>query len=111
LVCIADDPGVRLREIGDRVGITERAAHRIIVELTAAGYITRERTGRRNRYTINADLRPMTRSPATRTSDTSSRSSPLSEDLDPMTRLRSQRQLGLSATASQRRNSCASLSL
>ncbi len=56
LVCIADDPGVRLREIGERVGITERAAHRIVVELAAAGYITRERNGRRNRYTINAHL-------------------------------------------------------
>jgi hypothetical protein len=56
LVCIADDPGVRLREIGERVGITERAAHRIVVELAAAGYITRQRNGRRNQYTINADL-------------------------------------------------------
>ena len=56
LVCIADDPGVRLREIGERVGITERAAHRIVVELAAAGYITRQRTGRRNQYTINAHL-------------------------------------------------------
>jgi MarR family protein len=56
LVCIADDPGVRLREIGERVGITERAAHRIVVELAAAGYITRERNGRRNRYTVNAHL-------------------------------------------------------
>ena len=55
LVCIADDPGIRLREIGQRVGITERAAHRIVVDLTAAGYITRERNGRRNQYTINAD--------------------------------------------------------
>jgi hypothetical protein len=54
LVCIARDAGIRLREIGERVGITERAAHRIVVELAAAGYITRERTGRRNRYTINA---------------------------------------------------------
>jgi MarR family len=54
LVCIARDPGVRLREIGERVGITERAAHRIVVELADAGYITRERNGRRNRYTINA---------------------------------------------------------
>jgi DNA-binding IclR family transcriptional regulator len=54
LVCITRDPGIRLREIGERVGITERAAHRIVVELAAAGYITRERTGRRNRYTINA---------------------------------------------------------
>ena len=56
LVCIADDAGVRLREIGERVGITERAAHRIVGELAAAGYLARERTGRRNRYTINAQL-------------------------------------------------------
>jgi MarR family len=56
LVCIARDPGVRLRDIGERVGITERAAHRIVVELAEAGYITRERTGRRNQYTINAHL-------------------------------------------------------
>jgi DNA-binding IclR family transcriptional regulator len=53
LVCIADDPGIRLRDIGDRVAITERAAHRIVTELAAAGYITRTRKGRRNRYTIN----------------------------------------------------------
>jgi len=53
LVCIAGDPGVRLREIGERVGITERAAHRIVAELADAGYITRQRDGRRNRYTIN----------------------------------------------------------
>jgi MarR family protein len=53
LVCIAQDPGIRLRDIGERVGITERAAHRIVVELTDAGYITRERNGRRNHYTIN----------------------------------------------------------
>jgi predicted ArsR family transcriptional regulator len=53
LVCIARDPGVRLRDIGERVGITERAAHRIVVELADAGYISRERNGRRNTYTIN----------------------------------------------------------
>jgi DNA-binding MarR family transcriptional regulator len=56
LVCIARDPGIRLRDIGDRVGITERATHRIVTELAAAGYIERERVGRRNRYTINAHL-------------------------------------------------------
>jgi DNA-binding IclR family transcriptional regulator len=56
LVCIARDPGVRLRDIGERVGITERAAHRIVAELADAGYITRQRNGRRNRYTINAHL-------------------------------------------------------
>jgi len=56
LVCIARDPGVRLRDIGSRVGVTERAAHRIVVELADAGYITRERNGRRNHYTINTHL-------------------------------------------------------
>lgn len=56
LICIADDPGVRLREIGETVGITERAAHRIVGELVAAGYVTRRRVGRRNRYTVRADL-------------------------------------------------------
>ena len=50
LVCIARDPGIRLRDIGERVGITERAAHRIVVELADAGYITRERNGRRNQW-------------------------------------------------------------
>ncbi len=56
LVCIAHDPGVRLRDIGERVGITERAAHRIVTELADAGYITRHRNGRRNQYTVNAHL-------------------------------------------------------
>lgn len=56
LVCIARDPGVRLRDIGERVGITERAAHRIVAELADAGYVTRQRNGRRNYYTINAHL-------------------------------------------------------
>jgi DNA-binding IclR family transcriptional regulator len=56
LVCIAHDPGVRLRDIGERVGITERAAHRIVAELADAGYITRRRNGRRNHYTININL-------------------------------------------------------
>ncbi len=54
LVCIARDPGGRLRDIGERVGITERAAHRIVAELAAAGYINRQRNGRRNHYSINA---------------------------------------------------------
>jgi predicted transcriptional regulator len=56
LVCIAHDPGIRLREIADAVGITERAAHRIVVELAAAGYVSRERRGRRNHYTIQSHL-------------------------------------------------------
>ena len=56
LLCIANDPGVRLREIGDQVGITERAVHRIVGELDEAGYLARERDGRRNRYTISKNL-------------------------------------------------------
>jgi hypothetical protein len=56
LICVADDPGIRLREIGVQVGITERAAHNIVVELEAAGYVTRRRNGRRNNYTVNSHL-------------------------------------------------------
>jgi hypothetical protein len=52
LLAIAGDPGLRLRDIGERVGITERAAHRIVGDLANAGYIERERRGRRNHYTI-----------------------------------------------------------
>jgi predicted transcriptional regulator len=56
LLHIADDPGARLRDIGDAIGITERATHRIVVELVDAGYISRERTGRRNRYAVQTEL-------------------------------------------------------
>jgi hypothetical protein len=56
LLCIAGDPGVRLRDIGVHVGITERAAHRIVGELESAGYVTRRRVGRRNQYTIEPHL-------------------------------------------------------
>ena len=56
LLCIAKEPGLSLREIGDRVGITERAAHRIVAELEESGYLTRRRNGRRNRYTIAPHL-------------------------------------------------------
>jgi hypothetical protein len=56
LACIAHDPGVLLREISERVGITERAAHRIVTELDDGGYISRERIGRRNQYTIQTAL-------------------------------------------------------
>jgi hypothetical protein len=56
LLCIARDPAIRLRDIGAQVGITERAAHRIVSELSAAGYLSRERRGRRNHYAISHDL-------------------------------------------------------
>jgi len=56
LVCVYNDPDIRLREIGELVGITERAAHRIVGELEQAGYLTRTRNGRRNRYFVNSRL-------------------------------------------------------
>lgn len=52
LVGIAGDPAVRMRDLASAVGITERAVQRIISELEEAGYLVRERAGRRNRYTV-----------------------------------------------------------
>lgn len=56
LLCIAEDPGVRLRDIADQLGITERAAHRIVSGLVESGYVERQRVGRRNTYEVHADL-------------------------------------------------------
>jgi DNA-binding IclR family transcriptional regulator len=56
LMCVAKDPGMRLRDIAVAVGITERAAQRIIAELVAAGYLQRQREGRRNRYQLYPEL-------------------------------------------------------
>ena len=56
LICVARDPGARLRDIADAVGITERATHRILSELVDAGYVLREKEGRRNRYEVVADI-------------------------------------------------------
>jgi MarR family len=56
LVCVARDPGIRLRDIAVAVGITERAAHRILSELVDEGYVVRERHGRRNRYQVKTEL-------------------------------------------------------
>jgi hypothetical protein len=55
LVEIARDPGARIRDIAAAAGITERTAQAIVADLEAAGYITRTRTGRRVRYTVNHD--------------------------------------------------------
>lgn len=57
LLCISRDPDIRLRDIAARIGITERAAQRILADLVAAGYVERQREGRRNRYTVNPELR------------------------------------------------------
>ncbi len=56
LLCIAHDPEIRLREIAEACGITERAAHRIVADLEEAGYISRERIGRRNRYEFHPEV-------------------------------------------------------
>jgi predicted transcriptional regulator len=52
LICVAHDPHIRLRDIAAAVGITERAAHRILSELVEDGYVLRERQGRRNFYQV-----------------------------------------------------------
>ena len=67
LVCIARDPGVRLRDIAASLGITERSAHGILTDLTAAGYVVKRKHGRRNSYQILAHLRlpePASQEPA-----------------------------------------------
>jgi DNA-binding transcriptional ArsR family regulator len=56
LVCIANDPGLRLREVAAAVGITERSAYGIVADLTEAGYVVKEKDGRRNRYQIQKHM-------------------------------------------------------
>jgi len=58
LVCIAHDPGARLRDIAAKVGVTERSAYAIVTDLAAAGYVVKEKDtdGRRNRYLVQAHL-------------------------------------------------------
>ena len=56
LLCIAHDPGARLRDIAASLGITERSAYGIVTDLTAAGYVIKQKDGRRNRYQIQAHL-------------------------------------------------------
>jgi hypothetical protein len=56
LLCIAHDPDVRLRDIADSLGITERSAYAIVNDLAEAGYVVKERDGRRNRYQLRPDL-------------------------------------------------------
>jgi DNA-binding MarR family transcriptional regulator len=57
LICLARNPGVRLREIAETVGITERSAMRVITQLDEAGYLKRDKQGRRNHYTIALDAK------------------------------------------------------
>jgi predicted transcriptional regulator len=55
LLCIADTPDIRLRDIAERVGITERATQRIVADLVEDGYVQSERIGRRSRYTVDRE--------------------------------------------------------
>ena len=57
LLCIERNPDARLRDIAEIVGITERAAQRIVSDLVEAGYVTREREGRCNRYALDRSVR------------------------------------------------------
>ena len=56
LLCVARDPGARLRDIAASVGITERSAFAIVSDLATAGYIVKEKGGRRNSYLVEAHL-------------------------------------------------------
>ena len=58
LLCVAEKPDSRLRDIAATIGITERAAHRIVDDLVNSGYLERRREGRRNRYEVHMD-RPL----------------------------------------------------
>lgn len=56
LLCLAEDPDIRLRDVAERVGITERATQRILAELVDAGYVKTARVGRRNHYVVDREL-------------------------------------------------------
>jgi DNA-binding IclR family transcriptional regulator len=56
LICVSRDPGVRLRDLAAVLDITERSAHGIVTDLVGAGYVVKEKDGRRNRYSVEAQL-------------------------------------------------------
>ena len=67
LLCIAHDPGARLRDIAASLGITDRSVYGIVADLTTAGYVVKHRDGRRNLYQIQAHLplpEPASKEPA-----------------------------------------------
>jgi predicted transcriptional regulator len=55
LFCLAESPQIRLRDVAERVGITERAVQRIVADLRDEGFISIEKEGRRNRYRIHSE--------------------------------------------------------
>jgi len=56
LICLAEEPDLRLRDVAEVVGITERAVQRIVTDLEDAGVLEKSREGRRNRYTIHEEI-------------------------------------------------------
>ena len=56
LICIARDPGMRLRDLAVAIDVTERSAYGIVTDLADAGYVIKEKDGRRNRYRVEAQL-------------------------------------------------------
>ncbi|HEY1627421.1 MAG TPA: AsnC family transcriptional regulator [Streptosporangiaceae bacterium] len=56
LLCVANDPGARLRDIAASLGVTERSAFGVMADLVSAGYVIKDKDGRRNRYRIQAHL-------------------------------------------------------
>ena len=84
LVCIAHDPGLRLRDIAAVVGITERSAYGIVSDLTDAGYVVKEKDGRRNQYQIQKHM-PLR--------DSISREAAIGEVLDLLVRSNGQRRV------------------
>ena len=56
LICIARDPGIRLRDLAATIDVTERSAYGIVTDLVNAGYVVKDKDGRRNRYRVEAQL-------------------------------------------------------
>jgi DNA-binding IclR family transcriptional regulator len=56
LLCLAEDPSIRMADVAERAGITHRAVQGIVADLVNAGYVNRTRVGRRNHYQINPEL-------------------------------------------------------
>ena len=56
LICLAETHDIRLRDVAERIGITERATQRILADLVQAGYVKTIRVGRRNHYTVHGEL-------------------------------------------------------
>ena len=56
MILLGQDPDLRMRDLADRIGVTERAVQRIVAELSAAGYVEVQKEGRRNHYRVRRDL-------------------------------------------------------